>query len=421
MAPLAIFLFSLLLWAAVSALAAAWFFAGTILFYLLLHMRQLAALTFWLADSEKHVIPDGLGMWEDIFARLNRMMRKHRQERKQHNVALQYMEQAAAAFPDGVAILDGSDRIEWCNPLAQQHFGLDGVRDIGQQITYLARQPEFIQYLAKQDFALPLVLHDARQDELTLSIKLIPYGANKRLLISRDITHIERIETMRRDFIANVSHELRTPLTVVNGFVETLCDMPSLKNDPAQRALHLMAEQTQRMEHLVNDLLTLSQLDDELNALREELVDIPAVLRTLYQEGQTLSGDRHDLQLELMTSCNLLGNREELRSAFGNLLSNAIRYTPQGGRIVMRWQDRIGQPTFSVRDNGIGIVKQHLPRLTERFYRVDQSRSRATGGTGLGLAIVKHVALRHQAKLEISSEVNHGSEFCIVFPANRRA
>jgi two-component system phosphate regulon sensor histidine kinase PhoR len=319
-----------------------------------------------------------------------------------------------------VAILDDSYHIQWCNPLAEQHFGLDSKRDIGQQITYLARQPEFVQYLAIHEFSEPLVLSGARQDGLTLSIKLIPYGGNKLLLISRDITHLERIENMRRDFVANVSHELRTPLTVVNGFVETLHDMPNLENSMARRALQLMGEQTHRMERLVDDLLTLSKLEDTLNVLQEETVDISGLLRSLHQEGQSLSAEKHGLRLELASNCALLSNADELRSAFGNLISNAIRYTPQGGEILVSWHEQGDQPVFSVQDSGIGISPQHIPRLTERFYRVDSSRSRETGGTGLGLAIVKHIASRHQARLEIASEEGKGSTFSIVFPASRR-
>ncbi|MBI4938179.1 MAG: phosphate regulon sensor histidine kinase PhoR [Nitrosomonadales bacterium] len=418
--PFALLLVSLLLWALAGALPAALFFGVFLLARLVFHLRQLGLLEYWLADPEGRPAPDDTGLWEEVFARLNRMMRLNRVERARHNAALQHMEQATSALPEGVVMLDEADHIEWCNPLAEQHFGLDCVRDIGQQITYMARQPEFVQYLAMRNFSEPLVLRGARQDGLTLSIKLIPYSGNKKLLISRDNTRFERIETMRRDFVANVSHELRTPLTVVNGFVETLHDMPSLENDMARRALHLMGEQTQRMERLVNDLLTLSKLDNALNALQEEKVDMAALLRALYHEGQALSGNRHSLQLELESSCAVLGNAEELRSAFSNLVSNAIRYTPQGGEIMLRWWEQDGQPVFSVRDSGIGIAPQHIPRLTERFYRVDRSRSRETGGTGLGLAIVKHVANRHQARLEIASEEGKGSTFSIAFPAKRR-
>jgi len=411
---------ALLVWAVAGALPAILLFALGLLVRWAYFLRKLAALDHWLDDPEERPVPDGAGVWEDVFARLNKMMRLQRKEREQNATALRHMEQATSALPEGVVILDEADHIEWCNRLAEEHFGLDSVRDIGQQITYLARQPEFVQYLAARDFAEPLVLRGARHDGLTLSIKLISYSANKKLLISRDITRFERIETMRRDFVANVSHELRTPLTVVNGFVETLSDMPRLDNDMARRALHLMGEQTQRMGRLVDDLLTLSKLDNALNALQEGVVEVPALLRALYEEGQTLSDDKHVLRLELESDCNVLGNTEELRSAFGNLISNAIRYTPQGGMITLRWQERDGQPTFSVQDSGLGIAPQHIPRLTERFYRVDHSRSRETGGTGLGLAIVKHVTIRHQARLDIASEEGKGSTFSIAFPPKRR-
>ena len=418
--PLTLLLFSLLLWAAAGALPAALFFGVFLLVRMGFHLHQLAKLDYWLADADVRGVPDGAGLWEEVFARLNRMVRLYRKEREQHTAALQQMEQATSALPEGVAILDEADHIEWCNPLVEQHFGLDSARDIGQQITYLARQPELVQYLAMHDFSEPLVLRGARQDGPTLSIKLIPYSGNKKLLISRDITRFERIETMRRDFVANVSHELRTPLTVVNGFVETLLEMSSLDNDTARRALFLMGEQTQRMERLVNDLLTLSKLDNALNALQEEVVEVLTLLGALHHEGQSLSGGRHSVRLELGSDCNLLGNTAELHGAFGNLINNAIRYTPHGGEIVLRWQEQEGQPVFSVQDSGIGIAPQHIPRLTERFYRVDHSRSRETGGTGLGLAIVKHVANRHQARLEITSEESKGSIFNIVFPAARR-
>ncbi len=418
--PIALLSASLLLWAVAGALPAALFFGIFLLAHLIFHLRQLGLLENWLTDPEARPVPDGTGSWEGVFARLNRMKRLNREERERYNTALQHLEQATSALPEGVVMLDEADHIEWCNPLAEQHFGLDCTRDIGQQITYMARQPEFVQYLAMRNFGEPLVLRGARQDSLTLSIKLIPYGDNKKLLVSRDNTRFERIETMRRDFVANVSHELRTPLTVVSGFVETLCDAPSLESSMARRALQLMADQTQRMERLVNDLLTLSKLDNALNALQEENVDMTALVRALFQDGLALSDNQHRLRLELESNCAVLGNTEELRSAFGNLVSNAIRYTPRDGEIVLRWHEQGDQPVFSVRDSGIGIAPQHIPRLTERFYRVDRSRSRETGGTGLGLAIVKHVVNRHQARLEIISDEGKGSTFSITFPAKRR-
>ena len=418
---LLLLILSLFLWAAAGALPAAIVFGVLLLLRWLSHVRNLVKLGYWLENPETRNVPEGEGPWEDIFARLNKMVREHRKERTKRAAALHDLELATSALPEGVVSLDKTDHIEWCNPLAEQHLGLDSARDIGQQITYLVRQPAFVEYLAAKNFTDPLLLHGPRQDDLVLSCKLVAYSGNKKLLVTRDVTRFEHIETMRRDFVANVSHELLTPLTVVNGFVETMQDMPSLENDMARRALPMMGEQTMRMTHLVGDLLTLSKLEDRLNVLKEEELDVPAMLSGCYQIGLALSAEQHQLKLELLSDSKLLGCTEELRSAFGNLISNAIRYTPPGGEIVMRWQVRDdGLPVFSVQDSGIGIAQQHIPRLTERFYRVDSSRSRETGGTGLGLAIVKHIANRHQAHLEISSEEGKGSTFSIVFPAKRR-
>ncbi len=419
--PFVLTLLALLLWAIAGALPAALFFGFGISLRLFSHLRNLAAFDRWLADPDTQEVPDGSGLWVDAFSQLHKLTQQYRKEREQHAAALHQMEQATSALPEGVVILDEADRIEWCNPLAERHFGLDSERDIGQQITYLARQPEFVQYLTKKNFAEPLVLRGSRHDDLVLSIKLIAYGSGKRLLISRDITHLERIETMRRDFVANVSHELRTPLTVVNGFVETMQDMPNLENDMARRALHLMGDQTTRMASLVNDLLTLSRLENEQNVLHEEKVNVPGLMRALYEEGRSLSNGQHQLRLEIESEVRLSGNTDELHSAFSNLVTNAIRYTPPGGDVVLRWYEQPdGHLVFSVKDSGIGIAPQHISRLTERFYRVDRSRSRETGGTGLGLAIVKHIAIRHQAQLEIVSEEGKGSTFSIVFPVKRR-
>ena len=410
-----------MLWGIVGALSATLFFGVAMALRMIVFLRRLAALDYWSLSPNSRDVPEDSGLWEDVFSRLNKMMQKQREEREKHNSELHQIEQATAALPEGVVILDVADHIEWCNPLAETHFGLDSLRDVGQQITYMARQPEFVQYLAIANYDAPLILRGMRQDEMVLSVKVVPYGINKKLLISRDITHLERIETMRRDFVANVSHELRTPLTVVNGFVETLQDMPKLDNDMSRRALILMGEQTRRMEGLVDDLLTLSRLENSLNALAEEVVDVPALLQSLHQDGLALSAGKHTLKLELDCAAKLQGNNAELRSAFGNLISNAVRYTPQGGEIAIRWFEQPdGKVTFSVRDSGIGIAPEHIPRLTERFYRVDRSRSRETGGTGLGLAIVKHIVNRHQGNLEITSEEDKGSTFSIVFPAKRR-
>ena len=416
---------ALFLWPMFSATVALLFMVVVLLIVMTHRAKQLFKLVQWLNDARIETIPEAGGVWDEAFSQLYRMVKRHNVTKQKLADELQHMEQATAALPEGVAILNEVNRIEWFNPIAQSHFDLDAEHDIMQDITYLVRQPEFVEYLhaphhGESNPGKPLMMRPARHDEMVLSIRLIPYGGDKRLLISRDITQFERVEAMRRDFVANVSHELRTPLTVVNGFVENLLDMPDLGQESARRALQLMAEQTQRMENLVADLLTLSRLENDFSPLREEVVDMMGLLDEIYREGQLLSGKKHTLRLEVLSNAKLLGNREELHSAFGNLLGNAIRYTPEGGTIILSWAERDNQPVFCVQDSGIGIASEHIPRLTERFYRVDRSRSRETGGTGLGLAIVKHIAMRHQAKFEISSVEGKGSIFALVFPVKRQ-
>ena len=414
-------LIAAVLWSLFSVTVALSFFSLALLVAMAYRARQLFKLGEWLQDARIETIPEADGIWDEVFSHLYKMVKQHNQTKQELAAELHHIEQATAALPEGVLILNEANRIEWSNPLAQSHFDLDAERDYMQDITYLVRQPEFIDYLQASNFSKPLIMRPSRHDGMVLSIKLVSYGENKRLMISRDITQLERIEAMRRDFVANVSHELRTPLTVVNGYVENLQDMPDISQENARRALQLMADQTRRMDNLVADLLTLSRLENDQTPLREETVDMNELINEVYGDGQLLSGGKHPLQLEIESNAKLLGNREELRSAFGNLLSNAIRYTPPDGNILLRWSEQDGQPVFSVQDSGIGIESQHIPRLTERFYRVDRSRSRETGGTGLGLAIVKHVAMRHQARLEIASEEGKGSTFSLVFPEKRRA
>jgi two-component system phosphate regulon sensor histidine kinase PhoR len=410
---------ALLLWGIFSVVAALLFLLLVLLVVMAGHARQLYRLAEWLRTPSIETIPEDDGIWGEVYSRLYKMVKRHKQTKQDLATELLNIEQATAAFPEGVVSLNGVNRIEWCNPLAEHHFGINAKRDIMQDVTYLVRQPEFIDYLHAANYSDPLVMKSARHDDMILSIKLVAYGVDKRLLISRDITQWERVETIRRDFVANVSHELRTPLTVVNGFVENLQDMPDLSHDKIRRALDLMADQTKRMDSLVADLLTLSRLENEQSPLRAESIDMTELLQLVYRDGQMLSAGRHQHSLDVTGPALMSGNYDELRSAFGNLVSNAVRYTPEGGTIRLCWSMRDGQAVFSVQDSGIGIEAQHIPRLTERFYRVDRSRSRETGGTGLGLAIVNCIAQRHQAKLDILSEEGHGSTFALVFPSTR--
>jgi two-component system phosphate regulon sensor histidine kinase PhoR len=394
-------------------------FAAGLLLMAVVHYWHIAALRRWLRDPALDNLPQGWGVWDLIFADLHRMLRRQRQSESRLTAAIEDFRRAGAALPDGMVILDAQDRIEWCNPVAAEHFGLDGQRDHGQGITNLVRQPQFVEYLQAQRYGEPLLLRQSRAADFTLSVQIVPYGDHQKLLISRDVTDLERVETMRRDFIANVSHELRTPLTVVGGFLETIMDVKDADRDLVRRSLPLMMDQASRMRRLVEDLLTLSRLESPNNPPREEPIDVPGLARALYHDALALSAGRHRITLDLAAEIWLTASDEELRSAFTNLITNAVRYTPDGGEVTIGWRMRGGEAVFSVRDSGIGIEPQHIPRLTERFYRVDRSRSRETGGTGLGLAIVKHVLNRHHARLEIASELGRGSTFDAVFPEER--
>jgi two-component system phosphate regulon sensor histidine kinase PhoR len=391
----------------------------TVLFVLVFrHRRYLTILDRWL-QTEGAVLPDASGKWGDVFARLMRLVRDQSRSYQHITSALERLQRATSAMPEGVVILDEMDHIEWCNPVAEKHLGINSGTDTGQHITHLVRHTQFAEYLAAQNYAEPLVIRQPRHQGLILSLQFVPYGDKQKLLLSRDVTQLERIQIMRQDFVANVSHELRTPLTVIGGFLETLADQSPSDPETFKWALGLMTDQTKRMQNLVQDLLTLSRLEDTQNLIRGERVDVPGMLRKLYDEALSLSSGRHRISLNLETGTQLLGSTDELRSAFTNLISNAIRYTPDNGNISLNWTIRDGQAVFSVQDNGIGVEPEHISRLTERFYRVDRGRSRETGGTGLGLAIVKHVLSCHQAKLEIVSEPGKGSCFSAWFPAVR--
>lgn len=412
-------LLSLVVWAIFSAVTALALFSLALLLLLFYHLHSLDELEKWLLKPAPDSVPHGTGIWEYSFASLYQLMRHQAIAQQELSAAVERLQDAAKAMPDGVVILDTTDRIEWCNFMAETHFGLDNERDHKQHISYLLRQSQFADYLNAHNYTEPLILKSTRNRNITLSLQLIPYGHRQKLLISRDITQLEHIETVRRDFVANVSHEMRTPLTVVGGFLETLLDMPTSDPEQTRRYMQLMLDQTHRMQRLVDDLLTLSRLETTQHVNTEDPVDIPALARKLLAEAQSLSAGQHSIQLVLDSNAWLRGNEHELRSAFGNLISNAVRYTPANGTITLKWAQQGDEIVFSVQDTGEGIAPQHLPRLTERFYRVDLSRSRETGGTGLGLAIVKHVLSRHQARLDIASTPGKGSIFSACFPSQR--
>ncbi|RJG05672.1 phosphate regulon sensor histidine kinase PhoR [Noviherbaspirillum cavernae] len=379
---------------------------------LVVQLQYLYRLAEWLDEPSSSALPDGWGAWTDIFSRLYKMRRGDEKNQAELTEWLARFRQAMSLLPDGVVIMDDVLFLEWCNPAAEKHLGLKLDRDKGMRVTNLVRSPEFMDYiiLGRYDQPLSLSLRDRK-----LIAHIIPFENRRQILVTHDATESERIEMMRRDFIANASHELRTPLTVINGFLEIALGQPKLDAQTRLAHVKLMSEQGHRMQNLVEDMLTLTRLESVDYPLRPERVNIPALLEQVLQEAKALSAGRHDISLEV-DGPDIKGSTEELRSAFGNLTSNAVRYTPGQGRIEMTWRQTAAGPQFEVRDTGIGIRPEHISRLTERFYRVDKSRSRETQGTGLGLAIVKHVLLRHDASLTIESQPEQGSCFAVKFP-----
>jgi two-component system phosphate regulon sensor histidine kinase PhoR len=405
---------------AVGALVgAAWAWAlvaAGLAWILVYHVRHLARFAKWAADPSPDNVPEGAGSWDIVFSALYRNERAALRREKELADALAQLRRAAQAMPDGVVLLDARHSIEWCNDNAASMLGLDPTADIGRPIANLIREPAFIDYLAGHDDASPPVRVPVERGGV-LSVQLIPYGEAQTLLLVRDVTQSDRVETMRRDFVANVSHELRTPLTVLVGFLETVRE---LKLDP-QRVkdyLGMMREQAARMHRIIEDLLALSVLESAPPPAAER-VRAAHLLERLRADATALSNGKHTIAATGAPHVDLIGSEAELASAFGNLVSNAIRYTPAGGKVTLSWRDGPDGAFFSVEDTGPGIAPEHIPRLTERFYRVDRSRSRETGGTGLGLAIVKHALARHQGSLDVESKVGAGSRFTVRLPPQR--
>ncbi len=383
---------------------------------------QRRALRAWLEAPDTQPIPDGRGAWRAVFSALQRLRKEERKRQSVIAAALERFRLAAEALPDGVILLDNHYYIRWLNSAACRQFMLEADRDVGTLAEQLIRQTEFHAFLAAYRGGAapdPILLRvGINGTDRILSVVLIAF-ADGTLLLSRDVTELERSKTVHRDFIANVSHELRTPLTVITGFLEQLTDEAAPDPETVRGFHKLMAEQADRMNRLVADLLTLSRLENDCQPPRDESVDMSALLTSLVADAQALSGGRHTIATVEVAPSRLRGSADELRSAFGNLVFNAVRYTPAGGTITIDWRIADGSPLFAVTDTGIGIPPEHIPRLTERFYRVDKGRSTAAGGTGLGLAIVKHVLARHGGTLQIRSVPGQGSTFCARLPAER--
>lgn len=390
-----------------------WFLLAAVTALLVWHFWNLLRLSWWLWVDRSMTPPPGRGSWEPLLYGLHQMQLRNKKRRKELGNLIKRFRSGAESLPDAVVLTTQEGTIFWCNGLAQQLLGLRWPDDNGQNILNLLRYPEFTRYLTTKDFHRPLtlVLNNGRH----LEIRVMSYSDEQWLLVARDITQMHQLEGARRNFFANVSHELRTPLTVLQGYLEMMQDQ-SLEGPLRDKALGTMREQTSRMEGLVRQLLTLSRIEAAPAMVLNEKIDVPLMLRVVEREAQTLSQQRQTLQFDVDPKLKVLGNEEQLRSAISNLVYNAVNHTPDGTHITVRWQKVEQGAKFSVTDNGPGISAEHIPRLTERFYRVDKARSRQTGGSGLGLAIVKHALSHHDARLDIDSKIGRGTSFSFVLP-----
>lgn len=388
--------------------------------YVVWILIQLRRIKIWFVGPDNVEPPVSNSLFGDVLDGIYRMQKQRIQERIHLQAQLDYLRASFASLDDGAVMLDSNGYIEWSNSAAERMLGLRYPEDQQQLITHLIRQPEFIQYYEGGTYYDSLQITSAVSEHLDLQISITYFGEGSRLLFARDITETNRLQEMRRDFVANVSHELRTPLTVINGYLHTLAEM-SVAGDElnSRRAIDQMLMQSERMENLIKDLIVLSRLESIPETSEQEQVNLPAMLEMIREEALGAVKGRRTILIDCDNTISLLGSNDELRSAFTNLVMNAAKYTPEDGEIRLRWFRDQRNAYLSVDDNGEGIDDHHLPRLTERFYRVDTSRSINTGGTGLGLAIVKHIMLRHQAELQIRSNLGEGSCFTCVFPMNR--
>lgn len=397
----------------------AWLFAATFV-YLVWHLVNLYRLDAWLRRGRQLSVPASRGVWGELFNQFYRLRRRDRERKRRIAFLLREFRNSTSAMPDAVVLLDSLWEIIWFNAAAERLLGLRPGQDLRRRIGNLIRHPDFIGYLRHGDFEEPVDIPAPAAPGVRVALHIVPYGSDQRLLVARDVTRLHRLEEMRRDFVANASHELRSPLTVVGGYLDAMRADPRLEQDWGV-PLAEMEHQMQRMLAIIKDLLELSRLETEAREAPFAPVDVPSLLQRVQREALALGYGPRDVTVEIKDRVWILGSEGELFSAFSNLAFNAMRYTPDSGRVSIRWSVDEDGVRLSVADNGVGIASEHIPRLTERFYRVDRSRSRDSGGTGLGLAIVKHVLQRHDAELEVESEPGKGSIFTCRFPLDRVA
>ena len=381
-------------------------------------LSNLFRLEWWLRHRSYADAPDVGGVWGEIIAQIVRLHRRKRFHKQRFVQLIRQLQRSTAALPNGVVILNGQREIIWFNRMAGRLLNLRRTADLGLRIENLLREPEFAQYLAKQDYSNPVVIQPANAEDYYLSLQVVPYGEGQQLLLVSDVSRQMRLEAVRRDFVANASHELRSPLTVISGYLETLSQDPALDGD-LQGPVAEMRRQADRMTGIIRDLLALSRLEESDEVVGGESLDIPALMSILRKDVMARPTHPRDVRIRIDSDAHLIGDEPEILSAFSNLVDNAAKYTPPEGSIEMRWWVDDEGAHFCVTDTGMGIPAEHIPRLTERFYRVDAGRSRATGGSGLGLAIVKHVLQRHGAELEVQSTLGSGSTFTCHFPLQR--
>ena len=382
-------------------------------------MRQVVQINrfeTWISRGGSRKYPKTTGIWEEIYYHVYRIKKNEKRRKKKLSSMIDQFRQSTEALPDAAVVLGAHDEIDWANKAARDVFGLQQA-DKGQRIPNLIRYPEFIRYLKSGNYKESVILPSPIDNRITLEVRIVPYGAGLRLLLAQDVTQLKKMERMRKDFVANVSHELRTPLTVLKGYLETLQDLDDGHSPLLTGSFQQMQGQTERMQHLVDDLLLLTRLETQQK--KSHCVDVPALLSQICKEGDALESASRRIELTLETDAHIIGEEQELRSAFTNLLGNALKYSPEDSVVKVRWSQNQTSVVLAVEDQGEGIAKADIPRVTERFYRSEIKRVKKVTGTGLGLAIVKHVLMRHDAHLDIASELGNGSCFSCHFPVGR--
>ncbi|MBT9097030.1 phosphate regulon sensor histidine kinase PhoR [Methylovulum psychrotolerans] len=386
------------------------------LFLWICQLLQIRRFEHWISAGGKGIYPKTTGIWEEIYYHIYRIKKSDKRRKKKLRKMIEQFRQSTEALPDAAVVLRANDEIEWANKAARLVLGLQQ-SDKGQRIVNLLRFPDFIRYLKSGNYSEPVILPSPLNNRITLEVRVICYGSGLRLLLAQDVTQLKKMQIMRKDFVANVSHELRTPLTVLKGYLETLQDMDDDTSPLLTNSFKEMRGQTERMQHLVDDLLLLTRLETQQK--KTQCIDVPALLGQICKEGDTMENASRRIELTLATAAHLYGEEQDLRSAFTNLLGNALKYSPDDSVVKVRWYQGKDEIVLDIEDFGEGIAASDIPRVTERFYRVENKRRSKIPGTGLGLAIVKHVLMRHEATLAITSELGKGSCFSCHFPLKR--